>query len=75
MKTGSNQGQTVLFVPDSLDNGASTLLGAQVLALDGHSYERAAIENWLKYNLTSPKTNAVLDSKMLIPNYTLRVNP
>ena len=43
--------------------------------MDGHTYERAAIEDWLKYNLTSPKTNSVLDSKMLLPNYNLRVNP
>mmetsp|Transcript_35319 Transcript_35319/g.82536 ORF Transcript_35319/g.82536 Transcript_35319/m.82536 type:complete len:108 (-) Transcript_35319:199-522(-) len=43
-----------------------------VLAMDGHSYERAAIENWLRQSQKSPKTNALLPSKMLLPNHALR---
>mmetsp|Transcript_33956 Transcript_33956/g.52922 ORF Transcript_33956/g.52922 Transcript_33956/m.52922 type:complete len:117 (-) Transcript_33956:1492-1842(-) len=43
-----------------------------VLAMDGHSYERASIENWLKRSQKSPKTNALLPSKMLIANHALK---
>jgi len=38
----------------------------------GHTYERAAIERWFVHNNTDPKTNAVLESKTLIPNHGLR---
>ena len=48
------------------------LLGDPVLAADGHSYERTAIERWLSSHATSPRTNATLDHKMLTANHTLR---
>jgi hypothetical protein len=43
-----------------------------VIASDGHSYERAAIEDWLLQHHTSPSTGAVLPSKVLLPNHALR---
>ncbi len=43
-----------------------------VLAACGHTFERAAIEAWLKDHDTSPQTGEVLPSKDLIANYTLR---
>ena len=43
-----------------------------VLAMDGHSYERTAIEKWLRTSQKSPKTNALLPSKMLLLNHALR---
>ena len=43
-----------------------------MLAADGHSYERSAIEDWLRHNGTSPKTNAPLPHRDLTPNHTLR---
>ncbi|KAJ1489449.1 hypothetical protein T484DRAFT_1599496, partial [Baffinella frigidus] len=43
-----------------------------VLAMDGHSYERSAINDWLRQRQTSPKTNELLPSKMLLPNHALR---
>ena len=43
-----------------------------VLASDGHTYERAAIEDWLRTHDTSPMTNARLGSKELMPNLVLR---
>jgi len=40
---------------------------------DGVTYERAAIEEWLKTNKTSPSTNVLINSNaMLIPNHALR---
>ena len=46
-----------------------------VIAADGHSYEREAIEEWLRQgdaHLKSPLTNAPLSNRILIPNHALR---
>ena len=43
-----------------------------VLAMDGHTYERAAIEDWLRRSRDSPRTGAPLTSDMLLPNHALR---
>jgi len=43
-----------------------------VIAPDGHSYERDAIERWLADHRTSPMTGAVLTSRQLVPNHRLR---
>ena len=43
-----------------------------VSTLDGFTYERAAITEWLCTKDTSPKTGATLESKALIPNHSLR---
>ena len=42
-----------------------------VITVDGHSYERLAIQKWFKNKATSPKTGLPLDSKALLPNLTL----
>ena len=39
---------------------------------DLHTYERKAIEAWLKNNNTSPKTNLKLRCKDLFPNQAVR---
>lgn len=43
-----------------------------VLASDGVTYERVAIERWLVEHVTSPMTNTPLTSTDLIPNRALR---
>ena len=46
-----------------------------VLAADGHTYERAAIETWLAQNRTralSPKSGLPLANRTLVPNHALR---
>jgi hypothetical protein len=43
-----------------------------VICCDGHTYERVAIQMWLRNNSRSPKTNQQLPSKELIPNHALR---
>eukprot|EP01036_Dinobryon_divergens_P028336 gene28335-37268_t len=43
-----------------------------VIAADGTTYERICIERWLENHDTSPKTNQILPSKALIPNYSIR---
>ena len=43
-----------------------------VSTVDGFTYERTAISEWLRTNDTSPSTGAALGSKALIPNLSLR---
>ena len=44
-----------------------------VVALDGHTYERRAIEQWFaRGRLTSPVTNLRLPSVALVPNHALK---
>ena len=43
-----------------------------VSTLDGFTYERAAIKEWLRTKDTSPKTGATLEIKALFPNHSLR---
>ena len=46
--------------------------------MDGHTYERAAIERWFGSQVgrsggfTSPKTGALLPNRTLLPNFALR---
>jgi hypothetical protein len=48
------------------------LMKDPVLAADGHSYERRAIEQWLMTKNTSPVTNLELPNHSLVPNFALR---
>ena len=44
-----------------------------VMAADGYSYERVAIEQWLATGAgTSPKTNELLENEKLLPNKALK---
>ena len=43
-----------------------------VTTLDGFTYERTAILEWLRTKDTSPVTGATLESTTLIPNLSLR---
>ena len=43
-----------------------------VTTLDGFTYEREAITEWLRTKDTSPKTGATLESTTLYPNLSLR---
>lgn len=43
-----------------------------VIAADGRSYERSAIEEWLELHTTSPMTNKVLSHRWLTPNLALK---
>ena len=42
-----------------------------MVAADGHTYERMAIEAWFQQRQTSPLTNLAIPP-MLIPNHNLR---
>ena len=43
-----------------------------VSTMDGFTYEREAITEWLRTKDTSPSTGATLETKTLIPNLSLR---
>lgn len=48
------------------------LLEDPVVAADGHTYERHAIQTWLSNNSTSPMTGEELGDTRLLPNHALR---
>ena len=43
-----------------------------VIASDGHSYEREAIQRWFSTHRTSPLTGRIMPNQTLIPNHRLR---
>ena len=43
-----------------------------VIAADGHTYERAALEAWLLHNFTSPVTGDFLAHTRIVPNVLIR---
>ncbi|XP_021572003.1 WD repeat, SAM and U-box domain-containing protein 1 isoform X2 [Carlito syrichta] len=50
------------------------LMKDPVIASDGYSYEKEAMENWISKNRrTSPMTNLILPSVILTPNRTLKM--
>lgn len=66
--------------PEFVDCITHSLMQDPVITADGHSYERSAIEDWLRLHDTSPKTGEVLPpppggkgvDKTLRPNHILR---
>ena len=59
--------------PDFICPITQEVMRDPVIALDGHSYERNAIERWFGTGrLTSPLTNAQMGSSYLTQNHTLR---
>jgi len=48
------------------------LIRDPVVAEDGHTYERQAIETWIQQNGTSPLTNQPLSLRELRPNYIMK---
>jgi len=51
----------------------SLMVDPVICTADGITYEREAIESWLRNNKTSPTTNLVIPpNAMLIPNHALR---
>ena len=70
---GPSQASEAREVPDNyVCPITSEIMTDPVTTLDGFTYERAAITEWLRTKDTSPKTGTKLESKALIPNYNLR---
>lgn len=49
-----------------------SLMSDPAQTIDGHTYEKSAIAEWLEHNDTSPMTGLVLSEKTLIPNLALK---
>lgn len=72
-----NSGEYTIDVkPNDLNKFLCSITGEimkdPVIATDGHTYERTAIEKWFKICKTSPVTGKVLSSTELISNHALR---
>eukprot|EP01025_Chloroclados_australasicus_P024507 TRINITY_DN24576_c0_g2_i5.p2 TRINITY_DN24576_c0_g2~~TRINITY_DN24576_c0_g2_i5.p2 ORF type:complete len:194 (-),score=9.95 TRINITY_DN24576_c0_g2_i5:186-767(-) len=50
---------------------SGSLMREPVVATDGYTYDRTAIENWLLTQTTSPITNEQFHSLLLIPNRSI----
>ncbi len=62
--------QSVLLVyPGSVPQA---LMVEPVIAADGHTYERVAIESWLQHKTTSPVTGEFLAHTRIVPNVLIR---
>ena len=48
------------------------LMVVPVIAADGHTYEKSAMEQWLQQCDTSPVTGTVLQHKHLVPNVSIK---
>mmetsp|Transcript_14072 Transcript_14072/g.20798 ORF Transcript_14072/g.20798 Transcript_14072/m.20798 type:complete len:478 (+) Transcript_14072:189-1622(+) len=48
------------------------LMRDPVIAADGHTYDREAIEMWLRSHNTSPRTGQLMDHLILVPNHNLK---
>ena len=65
--------ELLLEIPDAfLCAITQEVMRDPVICADGHTYERIAIETWLRGHRTSPRTNAPLSHTTLIPNIALR---
>lgn len=73
-----NQGNVVEVFEESIADDDiivvkdDDLMMDPVIACDGHSYERGAIEKWLSKSKKSPMTGLRLKSTVLIPNHGLK---
>ena len=71
---GPSEASAAAAVPDEyICPITAEIMTDPVSTLDGFTYERAAITEWLRTKDTSPKTGAKLESKALFPNHSLRI--
>ena len=70
---GPSQASEAAEVPDDyVCPITAEIMTDPVSTMDGFTYEREAISAWLRTSDTSPSTGAKLESKMVIPNLSLR---
>jgi hypothetical protein len=58
--------------PDFICPITSCLMSDPVIAADGFTYERTAVERWIAQSSRSPMTGAPLTTTTLVPNHALR---
>ena len=70
---GPSEASEAVEVPDDyICPITSEIMTDPVSTVDGFTYERTAITEWLRTKDTSPSTGATLEITILIPNYSLR---
>ena len=70
---GPSEASEAVEVPhDYICPITSEIMNDPVTTVDGFTYERTAITEWLRTKDTSPSTGATLEITMLIPNLSLR---
>ena len=70
---GPSEASEAVKVPDNyVCPITAEIMTDPVTTLDGFTYERTAITEWLLTKDTSPLTGATLESKTLVPNLSLR---
>ena len=70
---GLSEASEAVEVPDDYVCPITTeIMTEPVTTVDGFTYERTAISEWLRTKDTSPFTGATLESKTVIPNLSLR---
>lgn len=67
-----DQGDQMEIPSDIICPVTQEIMVDPVVAMDGHSYERSAIEQWLTKKKTSPQTNEDMGSNLVVPNHNLR---
>ncbi|KAK3245554.1 hypothetical protein CYMTET_44883 [Cymbomonas tetramitiformis] len=71
LRTAANQ--ALSDTPDEYKCPITTeIMLDPVIAMDGHTYEREAIELWLGQHRTSPMTNEEMPSNAVVPNINLK---
>lgn len=48
------------------------MMSEPVVAADGHTYEKTALQEWLQQHNTSPVTGVTLAHTRLVPNVLIR---
>lgn len=66
IQTKSNRLQGMKIRDEFLCPITCELLREPVVALDGHTYEKSAIEKWLKSNHTSPRSGEKMEDNLII---------
>ena len=70
---GPSEASAPAEVPDDfICSITGEIMTDPVSAVDGFTYERAAITEWFRTKDTSPMTGATLESMILIPNLMAR---
>ena len=70
---GPSKASEAAAVPDQyICSITAEMMTDPVIAADGHTYERRAIEAWFSRARTSPVTNEPLEHLHLIPAHTIR---
>ena len=52
--------------------GLQEMLVDPVIAADGHTYDRAALQKWLQHSSLSPKLGCALPHNLYVPNMALK---